>query len=193
MKCNQMFPVIRVIKKFHLSPSGTMIKCYDVLFTAQGMGGIQVCGIMPCLNEEIDNCAVRADSKKDISLYTVTDVRNKVDMVLTETVFSQIKINGVFMTKDSFISTNILERHNLPNHFGQLLDSHAIKLTKSSNQDSTITANLSIVKQSDIKLVSAGLYNRVYSRDGPSSANSISNIYFTLFLALTILLLLKFH
>ena len=111
-------------------------------------------------------------------------------MILDETVFSEIKISGVYESEDSFLAPNVIESSLDPTQFGKLLNKENINFINMV-QNNTIIANMTVFKDRDIKLVTAALYNRVFSRDGPSEAHLTSSLSKQLFFSIIVLFVLN--
>ncbi|CAH1390594.1 unnamed protein product [Nezara viridula] len=128
-------------------------------FPDAGSKGIQVCAIIPCVNSSLTSCGKKTGNVKPLKIHS----ESFGDIFLHSTTFNELFIRSVTKEMPDFTFPNLLvsSKSLNPKSFGSAPD--VSKLVFSSNKRSS---NLTY---STDKLIYAGLYSRMISRDGGES------------------------
>lgn len=120
-------------------------------------GGIQVCGIVACVNDSISSCGLRADdSSRQTQVYG--------NLFKIGTVFQKISLTPKFLYNSTFVYPDILLTGN-GNDFGKLMPSSDFTFEEFGPYNNSILYSLTI----DVpvpNLVTAAVYARQFDRDG---------------------------
>lgn len=131
-------------------------------------GGVQVCGIIPCLNDSMSSCGLRADSSDASPTYFVGNLYK------ISTTFNYITISSSFFYNNTFIFPSVLVTGE-NDEFGQLLAQDDVKFERYDPFNQSSICGMSINK-SISSLVTAAVYARQFDKDGePRTVRSNAN------------------
>lgn len=147
---------------------------FDGVRTFDGVttGGIQACSIIPCLTDSLKSCGLTTlgiqPLKVNSTVYNVT---------LYSTTFNNVTIRTETLDKEAFAEPTIIEPSEVVNMFGSLMSPNKFKFQQDGQN--------SELKFATEKLGTAGIYARVFSRDGnKEGANSSSQMIISSFLVI---------
>ncbi|XP_054264602.1 vanin-like protein 1 [Macrosteles quadrilineatus] len=120
-------------------------------------GGVQLCGVVSCVNDSISSCGLRSDDAS-------AQVATYGQLFKTETRFESVTIIGTFTHNRTFIYPDILTTATGDN-FGALVPSAAFAYEEYPPYNGSIMAYLKINYPID-NLVTAAIYARQFDRDG---------------------------
>lgn len=140
-------------------------------------GGIQVCGIIPCLNKNINSCGLRTDNfdKEQPTIAPPVSIQllNKT-YIKIGTTFNFINIETINEYNDSITYPLILSKGINNNEFGSLTDTNKFIFTKNEiNNTNSLIINLQINNISD--LGSVAIFTRIYNYPSSSIINKLCN------------------
>lgn len=137
-------------------------------------GGVQVCGIIPCLNDSMSSCGLRADSYVSSPTYFVGNLYK------VSTTFNYITISSSFYYNNTFIFPSVLVMGK-NDGFGQLLAQDDVSFERYDPFNNSVICGMRI-NNSISNLVTAAVYARQFDRDGEprtvfSNANSLAILH----------------
>lgn len=121
-------------------------------------GGVQVCGIIPCLNHSLSSCGLRADS------YDSTPEHFVGNLYKVRTTFKHIEISANFLYNNTFIFPSVLMTGE-EDEFGRLLNQTDFVFDQYEPFNLSALTTLTI-DTSISNLITAALYGRQFDRDG---------------------------
>ncbi|XP_014254899.1 vanin-like protein 2 [Cimex lectularius] len=145
--------------------------------------GLDVCGIVSCVNSKQSSCF-------DIPKENDDNQGESPDGDLYSTSFDSISISTVYSNTEMLIMPNILHSTSKKNTFGTVPKPKEFLFMKTA-ESSLVRANLYFHSP---KLITGGLYTRVFSRDSPYPLNqsSVNNLNLILFiLVVTVFFMVK--
>uniref|UniRef100_A0A224XDX6 Putative biotinidase n=1 Tax=Panstrongylus lignarius TaxID=156445 RepID=A0A224XDX6_9HEMI len=131
--------------------------------------GQQVCAITPCLNDDLNSCAISNNGKN--TLPHQIDDKDLGNLTRYSTEFQSINITGNFHNKRVLYLPSVLLSSDDINTFGNLIESEQLKLNVENNTES---ARVSLLLKPK-RFASGGIYARLFERDNkPSAANGFT-------------------
>ena len=129
-------------------------------YSGYSTGGVQVCSVIPCVNESLASCGLRSDhSSAQPRKFFYDD-----NLIQIDTVFESIQITSVYMYNDTLVFPDIFVTGTADN-YGALVtsDSFVYNFTLAPN-----CSAISFVKTTKpVKnLISFAIYARQFDRDG---------------------------
>lgn len=143
-------------------------------FDGFATGGIQVCSIIPCLNKNISSCGKTTFNIEPI--HVKSDISSGNILV---TIFNKIIIKTITLDKEVFAEPSILESSENSEMFGSLMNNNGY--------DFFHRQSISELRLSSKKLGTAGIFARVFTRDGlqPTVYSSANVLYSSLLLIIS--------
>ncbi|KAG8310396.1 hypothetical protein J6590_064980 [Homalodisca vitripennis] len=126
-------------------------------------GGVQVCGIVSCVNDSISSCGLRADASSRRT-ETIGSSDNYGLLYKTATVFESIVITPIFNYNSTLIFPDIFVTGN-GDDYGSLVTTDSFNFTTSEPYDGFMMSSLHI-KGPIPNLITAAVYSRQFNRDG---------------------------
>ncbi|XP_014285791.1 vanin-like protein 3 isoform X2 [Halyomorpha halys] len=138
-------------------------------FLDGGSKGIQVCAIIPCLDDSMASCGKKTGNAKPLQIHS----QSYGDIFLYSTTFNKISIKSTPEEEiPDFTFPNILDssKSSSLKAFGSPPDVSNLEFS-SDERSSTLS-------YSTDRLIYAGLYSRIISRDGGKPSNYSASAYF---------------
>uniref|UniRef100_A0A1B6F3X2 CN hydrolase domain-containing protein n=1 Tax=Cuerna arida TaxID=1464854 RepID=A0A1B6F3X2_9HEMI len=126
-------------------------------------GGVQVCGIVSCVNDSISSCGLRADDSSR-RVQTIGSSDSYGILYKTATVFESIIITPIFSYNSTLIFPDIFVTGNGDN-YGSLVSSKSFSFITSEPYDGFVLNSLHI-EGPILNLITAAVYSRQFDRDG---------------------------
>lgn len=125
-------------------------------FPDAGSKGIQVCAIIPCLDNSLTSCLKKTGNKKPLEIHS----QSYGDIFLHSTTFNKLLIKSATKEMPDFTFPNLLVSSNSSSlkSFGSPPDVSKLDFTSEKMSSNLI--------YSTDRLIYAGLYSRMTSRDG---------------------------
>ena len=136
--------------------------------------GLQVCAIIPCIDDNVELCGKRADD-------SAANPRREFDatygvLIQTRTVFESIDITAFIIYNDTFVFPELFVTGS-GTSFGALVSSDTFSFKRTPEMNNTSVVNLKT--QAPInKLITAAIYARQFFRDDTTSPATNSIYHF---------------